>query len=284
MRRILFLVGIVVGLQQAINVAEAGDSSLAGRRPDAPTQEAADVSPVKYRTLQLKMISGTEQHRFATINDATFAAGETLEVTLGHKKVVVQCLEIQEQSAIVQVEGETATRKLVFVADNPAPKPAGAAPVRVRTGNAADADTKLALNCMMIIMGIVVGLFLFIMIVRPDSLHAFLLYIGAFLFLILGGMNGEIYAAITGHHNSSLGQGSPWEFWILIGLNLLGLAALYREGAFIFSRAHTAAREGFVFTSRWTPIGTFFSLSHFIQFGVHLGCYLAGTLIGILML
>ena len=62
--------------------------------------------PVKVAvTLSLKGVSGTEAKRFALINDKTFAAGEERDISVGNGKVRVHCLEIQEDSAVVEVNG-----------------------------------------------------------------------------------------------------------------------------------------------------------------------------------
>jgi hypothetical protein len=71
---------------------------------------AARVVP----SLKLKMISGAPQRRLATINDETFFAGETHRISIGDKKVKMQCLEIGEKSVLVNVEGEAKSRELTL--------------------------------------------------------------------------------------------------------------------------------------------------------------------------
>ena len=66
------------------------------------------------QSLKLKMISGAAQRRLATINDETFFAGETHRISIGDKKVKVQCLEIGEKSVLVTVEGEAKSRELTL--------------------------------------------------------------------------------------------------------------------------------------------------------------------------
>ena len=77
----------------------------------APPQSPLNVKTVN-DTLKLKMIVGTAQRRLATINDETFFAGETHKITLGKRKVTLQCLEIRDKSAIIKMEGEAKTWEL----------------------------------------------------------------------------------------------------------------------------------------------------------------------------
>jgi hypothetical protein len=70
------------------------------------------AQPATPDTLKLKMISGTEQRRAATINNETFLAGEKHTILLNNKKVVVECVEIREQSALVRIAGEATPREL----------------------------------------------------------------------------------------------------------------------------------------------------------------------------
>jgi len=73
---------------------------------------AATQPPVRYTNLTLKTISGTASRRFALLNDQTFAAGETLPVKLLDGKVNVRCVEVREQSVIVDVQGEKGPREI----------------------------------------------------------------------------------------------------------------------------------------------------------------------------
>src|SRR5262245_32933784 len=57
-------------------------------------------------TLKLKMIYGTEQRRLATINDEAFFVGDIRKVTVGNRKLSMECLTIGENSATVKCEGE----------------------------------------------------------------------------------------------------------------------------------------------------------------------------------
>jgi hypothetical protein len=63
-------------------------------------------------TLRLKGISGTEQHRFALINDTTFETAEQERVRVGRTNVTVRCLEIRADSVVIQVNGSNQTQQL----------------------------------------------------------------------------------------------------------------------------------------------------------------------------
>jgi hypothetical protein len=63
-------------------------------------------------TLMLKSISGTQQHRFAMINNTTFEAMERGKVRLGQTNVTVRCLEIHNDSVLIQIDGSDEKKQL----------------------------------------------------------------------------------------------------------------------------------------------------------------------------
>ena len=63
-------------------------------------------------TLRLKGISGAGQHRFALINDATLETLERGKVRVGRTNVIVQCLEIRNNSVVIQVAGSNKKEEL----------------------------------------------------------------------------------------------------------------------------------------------------------------------------
>ena len=65
-------------------------------------------------TLVLKSISGTPDHRFALINNATFEPMETGAVSVGQTNVTIRCLEIREDSVVIQVVGSNEKKQLQF--------------------------------------------------------------------------------------------------------------------------------------------------------------------------
>jgi DNA-directed RNA polymerase subunit N (RpoN/RPB10) len=68
-------------------------------------------TPVPER-LVLKGISGTSQHRFALINDRTFETMEKGRVRLGHTNVTIRCLEIRNNSVVIQTSGSQEKQEL----------------------------------------------------------------------------------------------------------------------------------------------------------------------------
>jgi hypothetical protein len=56
--------------------------------------------------LRLKAISGLPEHRLALINNHTFEAGEEGEVVTTTGRMRIRCLEITQDSAVVQVGSE----------------------------------------------------------------------------------------------------------------------------------------------------------------------------------
>lgn len=84
-----------------------------------PTEEiftfATSTPPRAARTnLVLKGLSGSNARRFALINEGTFQVNEQGKVRLGESNVVIRCLEIRKDSAVVQVTGETTPRTLLL--------------------------------------------------------------------------------------------------------------------------------------------------------------------------
>jgi hypothetical protein len=74
--------------------------------PAAPIM-ASDPEPVKVAVdLRLKAISGLPEHRLALINNHTFEAGEEGEIITTNGRMRIRCLEITQDSAVVQVGPE----------------------------------------------------------------------------------------------------------------------------------------------------------------------------------
>ena len=67
-------------------------------------------------TLVLKGISGTPQERFALINNATFETMEKGRVRVGQTNILIRCLEIHDDSVIIQVDGSTEKKQLFLKA------------------------------------------------------------------------------------------------------------------------------------------------------------------------
>jgi hypothetical protein len=71
--------------------------------PVAPTNPEPVTVAVD---LKLKAISGLPEHRLALINNHTFEAGEEGEIVTTTGRMRIRCLEITQESAVVQVGSE----------------------------------------------------------------------------------------------------------------------------------------------------------------------------------
>ena len=69
-----------------------------------PLPTTTALTPVP-DTLTLIGVSGSGSRRLALINDRAFAANESGKVRVGKTNVVVRCLEVRENSAVIVVEG-----------------------------------------------------------------------------------------------------------------------------------------------------------------------------------
>jgi hypothetical protein len=83
------------------------------RDPVAPT--VTTPSPVHVApTLILRGIVGSAGRRLAIINNETMEVGEESAVRTAAGRVRVKCLEIDPDSVLVQIEGESQPKKLVM--------------------------------------------------------------------------------------------------------------------------------------------------------------------------
>jgi hypothetical protein len=64
--------------------------------------------------IRLSGLSGSAGNRLAIINDKTFSAGEEADLKLNGKTVHVGCLEIREQSALIQIQGIPTPYELTY--------------------------------------------------------------------------------------------------------------------------------------------------------------------------
>jgi hypothetical protein len=90
---------------------------------------AQPAAPVWLDHIKLTGISGLPDHPLAAVNGKTLAVGEYCELKLKGRSVHLQCLEIQEQSVLAQIQGISAPCELTFsgnrlVVDNSAVAPA----------------------------------------------------------------------------------------------------------------------------------------------------------------
>ena len=56
--------------------------------------------------LKLAMIAGAPGHLVATINGEPFSEGESHKLRVGQDRVVVQCVQIRDQSVLVKIQGQ----------------------------------------------------------------------------------------------------------------------------------------------------------------------------------
>lgn len=75
--------------------------------PVVPIIIPTNPEPVRVEVeLKLKAISGLPEHRLALINNHTFEAGEEGEIITNKGRMRIRCLEIHQDSAVVQVGAE----------------------------------------------------------------------------------------------------------------------------------------------------------------------------------
>jgi len=99
--------------------AVQGATYSARSAPLAAWTPAAAVAPTPVPdVLKLKGISGTEDHRFALINNTTFEPLEKETVRVGQTNVSVRCLEIRADSVVIQVNGSNQTQQLFLSTAN----------------------------------------------------------------------------------------------------------------------------------------------------------------------
>jgi hypothetical protein len=100
------------------SAATAATTSDAGGSPNRTALSGGSISltgaAAGNSVLTLTMITGVGQGRLASINGEAFAAGELHRIKLGEKRVMLQCIEIRESSAIIKIEGETNPRELML--------------------------------------------------------------------------------------------------------------------------------------------------------------------------
>lgn len=71
------------------------------------------TNPVPVVTdLVLNGLSGTPEHRLAMINGRTFAEGEKAEITVSNRRVLIQCIRINDDSVVIEIEGSRRELKL----------------------------------------------------------------------------------------------------------------------------------------------------------------------------
>lgn len=96
----------------------SGTPRSPGKQPpkDRPLYGGAPLQPPpKYEDLELKGISGTKKRRFALLNNQTFMEGETAAVKFGDGTIRVRCVEIKEDSVVIEVGRDKEPREVFLI-------------------------------------------------------------------------------------------------------------------------------------------------------------------------
>jgi hypothetical protein len=105
-------------LPQSVFVVPANRAE--GRDPFFPNStRGGAVIPTPQPTvtnvgLVLNGLSGTPENRLAIVNGRTLAKGESSEVNVAGRRVLIRCIEIREKSAVVEAGG---SRQELFLRD-----------------------------------------------------------------------------------------------------------------------------------------------------------------------
>lgn len=106
-------------LNQLVLGFDAKQIAEAEKRAADFAKDFAIIKPVKAAPseldqlpLTLNGISGETDHRLAIINGATFAAGESGHVTANGKSFRLHCVEIKDDSVVVQLVGTDGNREI----------------------------------------------------------------------------------------------------------------------------------------------------------------------------
>jgi thioredoxin-related protein len=93
-------------------IPEAPPIQPAPPRPPPAFAPVAPTVPNHYGALALKGISGTKNRRLALINNETFMVGETANVKVEDRDVVVYCKEIHDDSVVITADDKPMELKL----------------------------------------------------------------------------------------------------------------------------------------------------------------------------
>jgi len=62
--------------------------------------------------IRVSNISGTDQKRFAIINNHTFTAGDCQQIKIYGSNIKVRCLEVRKRSVVIQIDGASYQREI----------------------------------------------------------------------------------------------------------------------------------------------------------------------------
>ena len=96
---------------------ESKSPETAPSQPEPPRKPATFASipptvPNHYGSLALKGLSGTKDRRLVLINNATLMVGETADVKVQNRDVVVYCKEIRDNSVLITADDKPMELKL----------------------------------------------------------------------------------------------------------------------------------------------------------------------------
>jgi len=94
------------------SVTEGRDPFFPNSTRNRVTVETNKVVKAPTVSLVLQGISGTEARRFALISGQTFIIGEEHDMNVGDSRINVRCLNITEDSAVVEVNGRQEVLRL----------------------------------------------------------------------------------------------------------------------------------------------------------------------------
>ena len=77
-----------------------------------PGDSVEPTEPAFLSRLKLSGLAGTKSRRVALINHRAFVAGEELEIKIDDKTIKVRCLEVREDSAVIQIDGAETPKEL----------------------------------------------------------------------------------------------------------------------------------------------------------------------------
>ena len=107
--------GMIAAIREAKQKAQTPPPPA---QPDPPPRKPATLTyylpsvPFHYGPLTLKSISGTKQRQFVLINNATLTVGDTADVRVEDKDILVVCKEIRSDSVLITADGKPMELKL----------------------------------------------------------------------------------------------------------------------------------------------------------------------------
>ena len=105
------------GVDDKVSEAKLDRLLVLNDRPAPPVAWQPAALSLVPDTLVLKGISGTPRRRFALINDRTVEKNERARIRVGSSSVSIRCLDISENSVLIQMDGSEEEKQL-FLSTN----------------------------------------------------------------------------------------------------------------------------------------------------------------------